>query len=98
AAAIRTACMEVRRLRRAAVHENSFRVPSPELYSAPMEIIIEPDAGALAERAAQVVFGKLAKKPDLVLGLATGRTPVGLYERLRKQPDAFSRVRFFNLD
>lgn len=63
-----------------------------------MEIIIEKDAAALAERAAQVVFAELAKKADLVLGLATGKTPVGLYERLRVKPDAFSKVRFFNLD
>ncbi|HVR85169.1 MAG TPA: glucosamine-6-phosphate deaminase [Planctomycetota bacterium] len=63
-----------------------------------MEIIIEPDAAALADRAAQVVFAELAKKPDLVLGLATGKTPVGLYEKLRTRPDAFAQVRFFNLD
>jgi glucosamine-6-phosphate deaminase len=63
-----------------------------------MEIIIEPDAAALADRAAQIVFGELARKPDLVLGLATGKTPVGLYERLRKRPEAFAKVRFFNLD
>jgi len=63
-----------------------------------MEIIIEKDAAALAERAAQVVFAELAKKGDLVLGLATGKTPVGLYERLRLKPEAFEKVRFFNLD
>ncbi|MBV8880094.1 MAG: glucosamine-6-phosphate deaminase [Planctomycetaceae bacterium] len=63
-----------------------------------MEIIIEKDAAALAERAAAVVFAELAKKPDLVLGLATGKTPLGLYERLRVKPDAFQKVRFFNLD
>lgn len=63
-----------------------------------MEIIIEPDAGALAKRAAQVVFADLERKPDLVLGLATGKTPVGLYEQLRTKPDAFAKVRFFNLD
>ena len=63
-----------------------------------MEIIIEPDAAALAKRAAQVVFADLEKKPDLVLGLATGKTPVGLYEQLRQKPDAFLKVRFFNLD
>jgi len=63
-----------------------------------MEIIIEPDAGALADRAAQIVFAELARKPDLVLGLATGRTPIGLYERLRTKPEAFADVRFFNLD
>ena len=63
-----------------------------------MEIIIEPDASALAERAAQVVFADLSRKPDLVLGLATGKTPVGLYEKLRVKPEAFAKVRFFNLD
>lgn len=63
-----------------------------------MEIIIERDAEALADRAGQIVLGELARKPDLVLGLATGKTPVGLYERLRKKPEAFAKVRFFNLD
>ena len=63
-----------------------------------MEIIIESDAMALAERAAQVVFGELSRKADLVLGLATGKTPVGLYEKLRIKADAFDKVRFFNLD
>jgi len=63
-----------------------------------VEIIIEADAAALADRAAQIVLGELFRKPDLVLGLATGKTPVGLYERLRKQPTLFQKVRFFNLD
>ena len=63
-----------------------------------MEIIIEPTAAALADRAAGLVFAELGRKPDLVLGLATGKTPVGLYERLRRRPEAFARVRFFNLD
>jgi glucosamine-6-phosphate deaminase len=63
-----------------------------------MEIIIESDAGTLADRAAQIVFGEMARKPNLVLGLATGKTPLGLYERLRKRPEAFAEVRFFNLD
>src|SRR5262245_9517262 len=63
-----------------------------------MEVIIEPDAGALADRAAQIVFGELARKPNLVLGLATGKTPIGLYQRLRAKPETFADVRFFNLD
>jgi len=63
-----------------------------------VEIIIEADAAALADRAAQFVFAELERKPNLVLGLATGKTPVGLYERLRRKPDAFAEVRFFNLD
>ena len=57
-----------------------------------MEIIIEPDAGALADRAAQIVFGELARNPRLVLGLATGKTPIGLYQRLRTKPEAFQHV------
>ena len=63
-----------------------------------MEIIIEPTADALADRAASMVFDELARKPDLVLGLATGSTPIRMYERLRKRPGAFEKVRFFNLD
>jgi glucosamine-6-phosphate deaminase len=63
-----------------------------------MEIIIEPDAGTLAGRAAQILFVELDRKPDLVLGLATGKTPVGLYERLRARPEAFGKASFFNLD
>src|SRR5882672_6343505 len=63
-----------------------------------MEIIIEPDAAAQAERAAKVVFAELAKKPEMVLGLATGKSPIGLYEKLRVRRNAFAKVRFFNLD
>ena len=63
-----------------------------------MEIIIERDYAALCDRAGEVVRAELARKPDLVLGLATGRTPIGLYERLRTSRDAFAKARFFNLD
>jgi 6-phosphogluconolactonase/glucosamine-6-phosphate isomerase/deaminase len=52
-----------------------------------MEIIIEQDGEALADRAAQIVFAELERKPDLVLGLATGKTPIGLYRRLRAKPE-----------
>ena len=63
-----------------------------------MEIVIEASVDALADRAASIVLDELARKPDLVLGLATGSTPIRMYERLRKRPEAFARVRFFNLD
>lgn len=63
-----------------------------------MEIVIRPDYDRLCDEAAAVVFEELARKPDLVLGLATGRTPLGLYERLARRPEAFARARFFNLD
>ncbi|HYE98572.1 MAG TPA: glucosamine-6-phosphate deaminase [Planctomycetota bacterium] len=63
-----------------------------------MEIIIEPDYDGVCERACGVVKDALAANPSLVLGLATGRTPVGLYERLRQANLGWSKVRFFNLD
>ncbi len=63
-----------------------------------MDIVIRADSAALSDEAAAIVLGEISRKPDLVLGLATGKTPLGLYERLRKSPEAFARVRFFNLD
>jgi glucosamine-6-phosphate deaminase len=63
-----------------------------------MEILIERDYDAVCERSAGIVREAVAQKPDLVLGLATGKTPVGLYERLRTSKAAYRHVRFFNLD
>lgn len=37
-------------------------------------------------------------KPDCVLGLATGSTPIGIYKRLIEMGLDFSRVKTFNLD
>ena len=55
-------------------------------------------ARALADR----VAGAVRTKPDVVLGLPTGKSPVGTYAELRRMHDAgavdFSRVRTFNLD
>jgi glucosamine-6-phosphate deaminase len=54
------------------------------------------------DRAAEEILRELRRKPTLVLGLATGSTPLGVYERLvaahRRQGIDFSRVRTFNLD
>ena len=63
-----------------------------------MEILIESDYDAVCERAAAVVRDAVKRKPSLVLGLATGKTPVGLYARLRTSKVSFKGVRFFNLD
>jgi glucosamine-6-phosphate deaminase len=55
-------------------------------------------ARALADRIAGVVRAK----PDAVLGLPTGKSPVGTYAELRRMYEAgtadFSQVRTFNLD
>lgn len=52
--------------------------------------------------AAKIVADRLRRKPDLVLGLATGSTPLGLYKALiemhQKEGLDFSKVTTFNLD
>ena len=52
--------------------------------------------------AADVFAAQLERKPDSVLGLATGSTPIGLYkEFVTRQKEGkmdFSRARAFNLD
>ncbi|MCL2227452.1 MAG: glucosamine-6-phosphate deaminase [Oscillospiraceae bacterium] len=54
-------------------------------------------------RAAADIFSEqLRQKPDSVLGLATGSTPIGLYAELVRRYEAgdvdFSKARSFNLD
>jgi glucosamine-6-phosphate deaminase len=67
-----------------------------------MEIIIKPDAHMAARLAARKIAALVRKKPDAVLGLATGRTPLETYDRLaeihRAEDLDFSRVTTFNLD
>ena len=56
----------------------------------------------LSRRVAGVVADEIRKKQDIVLGLATGGTPVGIYEELvrmhKKEGLDFSKVITFNLD
>lgn len=67
-----------------------------------MEITTFSGAAALASAVADVVAERVRKSPSLVLGLPTGRTPLGLYRQLvRVARDGgvdFSRVSTFNLD
>lgn len=67
-----------------------------------MKIVLTRDPDHAAELVAGVILDRLRTKPDLVLGLATGSTPIGVYRRLREahaRGDAdFSRVHTFNLD
>jgi glucosamine-6-phosphate deaminase len=64
--------------------------------------IIANDYEELCSRAAAIFAAQLAAKPDSVLGLATGATPVGIYRLLRAGCTAgeldFSAVRTVNLD
>ncbi len=67
-----------------------------------MEIIIQSTYKQLAAIASEIIRDALLKKPDLVLGLATGSTPIGLYKalvRMHKEDGLdFSSVTTFNLD
>ena len=67
-----------------------------------MEIIIQPTVADAQQQTARLIRRQIQQKPDSVLGLATGSTPIGVYELLvamhgRGDLD-FSRVRTFNLD
>jgi glucosamine-6-phosphate deaminase len=67
-----------------------------------MLVIIKEDYQAVSEEAARLVVDRLLGKPNLVLGLATGSTPIGLYQELiqrcREDGLDFSKVTTFNLD
>lgn len=56
----------------------------------------------MSREAAKLVASRIRRKPNLVLGLATGSTPLGLYKeliRLHKEEGLdFSKVVTFNLD
>jgi glucosamine-6-phosphate deaminase len=65
-------------------------------------VLIFPNAGDVARELARQVGHALRDKPDLVLGLPTGRTPLLLYAELVRLHAAgeadFSRATTFNLD
>jgi glucosamine-6-phosphate deaminase len=63
-----------------------------------MEIVIRPSVEIAVALAARLIAARLRAKPDLVLGLATGRTMEPLYDQLASMGLDFSRCRSFNLD
>ncbi len=67
-----------------------------------MEIRIKPTYHEMCVVAAREVARVLNTKPDAVLGMATGSTPLGLYQELvrmhREESLDFSQVTTFNLD
>ena len=63
-----------------------------------MEIIIQPSAEAATSVAARIVARLLREKPDAVLGLATGSTPLLLYRELVAMNLDWRKVTTFNLD
>lgn len=67
-----------------------------------MRIIHAKDYEDMSRKAANIIAAQVISKPDCVLGLATGSTPIGAYKRLvelYEQGDLdFSQVSTYNLD
>ena len=47
-----------------------------------MDVRIKETYDEISDEAAQIVLRQLQEKPDSVLGLTAGSSPMGLYERL----------------
>ena len=45
-----------------------------------MRIYREKDYDAMSRRAANIISAEVIRRPDCVLGLATGSTPIGTYK------------------
>ena len=67
-----------------------------------MRIYQEADYEAMSLRAARIMAAEVVRKPECVLGLATGSTPVGAYRQLSQWNQeghlSFREVRTVNLD
>lgn len=67
-----------------------------------MKIYVGEDYKGMSRKAANIVSAQVILKPDSVLGLATGSTPIGTYEQLvewyKKGDLDFSQVTSVNLD
>ena len=66
-----------------------------------MDIIIRENYEEMSRYAAEIIAGYVRRKPNCVLGLATGSTPIGTYKeliRMHKEGLDFSQVTTFNLD
>ncbi|MBE6637325.1 MAG: glucosamine-6-phosphate deaminase [Ruminococcaceae bacterium] len=67
-----------------------------------MKIYVCPTYDVMSKKAADVMSAQLILKPDSVLGLATGSSPLGLYgelvERCERGEISFEKVTTVNLD
>ncbi len=67
-----------------------------------MRIYMSEDYNAMSRRAANIISAQVITKPDSVLGLATGGTPVGAYQQLvewyKKGDLSFAEIKTVNLD
>ena len=67
-----------------------------------MKILVGEDYKQMSRKAANIISAQILMKPDCVLGLATGSTPIGTYDQLvdwyNKGDLDFSKVTTINLD
>ena len=67
-----------------------------------MRVIIRKTYEEMSKEAALLIKDRMMKKKDIVLGLATGSTPLGLYKELirmhKEEGLSFKNVKTFNLD
>ena len=67
-----------------------------------MRIVRAKDYEDMSRKAGNIIAAQVVAKPDCVLGLATGSTPIGAYKRLVEGYEAgdldFSQVKTYNLD
>jgi glucosamine-6-phosphate deaminase len=67
-----------------------------------MRIYKYKDYEEVSKAAANFVIREIIKKPNMILGLATGTSPIGLYQNLIKAYEndiiSFKEVKTFNLD
>lgn len=67
-----------------------------------MEVIVKKDYDQMSKFAAELIAKIIRRKPNAVLGLATGSTPLGTYKELirmhKEEGLDFSGVTTFNLD
>ena len=67
-----------------------------------IELIVTDNYDEMSKKAADIFVDLLKKKPNAILGLATGSTPIGLYKKLIEKNKAkeisFKDVITYNLD
>ncbi len=67
-----------------------------------MELIIVKDYEAASDAAAKIMLEVVKNNPNAVLGLATGSTPIGLYQRMVKDHQengtSYKNIKSYNLD
>ncbi|MFX0181607.1 MAG: glucosamine-6-phosphate deaminase [Candidatus Hodarchaeota archaeon] len=65
-------------------------------------VVVKKDDNEMGIAAAQIIVEQIRRKPNTVLGLATGSTPISMYKelaRMHKEENLdFSQVTTFNLD